>query len=134
MSTGPGNIPTRDAPYITPETLERALSPMHVANLLERLHGPWLPESVDRDRKQAAEAIERLQDQVRKLDADAAAERAEKESWKAVAHDHSERLKHALRNLTPTPESPHPVVRAYCACCGGPELHGQTCSAAGAVS
>lgn len=35
---------------------------------------------------EAAEMIERL-------DADAANERAEAQSWKAVAHDHSERLK-----------------------------------------
>ncbi len=48
-------------------------------------------------------------DEIERLDADAANERAEKESWKAVAHDHSERLKVMATQLDCDRQDTRPV-------------------------
>ena len=43
--------------------------------------------------RHVAKLVEEAVDEIERLDADATNERAEAASWKAVAHDHSERLK-----------------------------------------
>lgn len=74
MSTGNTNYPTRDAPYIRPETLESA---QEVGEKWRS--GCQCGRAGLCIRCLAAAEIERLH--------------AEASSWKAVAHDHSERLK-----------------------------------------